>query len=60
MKPEVLNYIFEEMVESTEQLVSLRGTDGKYADLPSFLTALASMVREMQEVIMHVYMSFFL
>ena len=60
MKPEDLNYMFGEMVQRTEQLFFsvTEVTDGRFSNLPSFLTALASIVREMREVcaFMHVLM----
>jgi len=54
MKPEDLHFMFGEMVQRTEQLFFsiTEVTDSRFTNLPSFLTALASIVREMEEVSM--------
>ena len=52
MKPADLRYMFSEMVQRTEQLFFsiVEVTDNRFINLPSFLTALASIVREMDDV----------
>ena len=46
--------MFGEMVQRTEQLFLsvVEVTDNRFTNLPSFLTALASIVKEMEEVCM--------
>ena len=52
MKPEDVNFMFHEMVQRTEQLFfsPVEATDNRLLSLPSFLTALASIVKEMEQV----------
>ena len=52
MKPEDLVYMFGEMVQRTEQifLSPVEVIDSRFANLPFFLTALASIVKEMDDV----------
>ena len=52
MKPEDVKFMFNEMVNRTEQLFfsPAESQDNRFINLPSFLTALASIVKEVQEV----------
>ena len=52
MKPEDVRYMFNDVVERTEQLFfsPAETMDNRLLNLPSFLAALASIVKEMGEV----------
>ncbi len=52
MKPEDVHFMFSEMVQRSEQLFfsPLEAADDRLFHLPSFLEALASIVKEMDEV----------
>ena len=52
MKPEDVKFMFQEMIQRTEQLFfsPMESVDSRLMNLPSFLTALASIVKEMDEV----------
>lgn len=56
MKPEDVSFMFNEMVQRTEQLffspleVDTGAGEHRFHSLPSFLTALGATVRQMHEV----------
>lgn len=52
MKSEDVHFMFSEMVQRSEQLFfsPLESSDDRLFHLPSFLAALASIVKEMEEV----------
>lgn len=52
MKPEDVKFMFNDVVQRTEQLFfsPVDSVDNRLLTLPSFLTALASIVKEMEEV----------
>lgn len=56
MKPVDLRFMFSEMVQRSEQLffTPLEGMDERLFHLPLFLEALASIIKEVDEVKLHV------
>ena len=57
MKPEDLQFMFSEMVQRSEQLffTTVETMDERLFHLPLFLEALASIVKEVDEVCMGVF-----